>query len=162
MPKLINSNNTIFLFFIVLVLIITFSFLFFSLKTSVKKISGNDDHPYIVLKNEKFKIEVVDNYESQVQGLSDRKRLGERSGMLFDFGDKRQRNFWMKNMHFPIDIIWIEDDEIVNISKNCQPEGERPEKHYQSLLPVNYVLEINAGISDKLDLKNGDKVKIYK
>jgi uncharacterized membrane protein (UPF0127 family) len=162
MSNIFNFQNKIFTFFIVLTLFITFSFLFFNLKSNVKKISGSDTHPYVILKNEKFKIEVADKYESQVQGLSDRKELRERSGMLFDFGDKMQRNFWMKNMHFPIDIIWIEDDEVVNISKNCQPEGERPKKHYQSLFPVNYVLEVNAGVSDKLGLKSGDRIKIYK
>ena len=63
----------------------------------------------------------------------------------------------MKNMKFPIDILWINNDEIVHIQKNVPIN---PLKSYRSNLLANYVLELNAGVCDKLNIKKHDKVKI--
>ena len=78
--------------------------------------------------------------------------------MLFVFSDKQERIFVMRNMYFPLDIIWIDGDKIVNISKNLLPKGPRPEVFYHSDAPVDYVLEVNAGLADKFNFKIGDKV----
>ena len=66
----------------------------------------------------------------------------------------------MKNMHFPIDIIWISHRRVVNISKNLQPEGKNPKKTYSSIYPVNYVLEVNAGFCEENNIIIGDEIKI--
>lgn len=103
-------------------------------------------------------VELADTPAKQVQGLSDRPVLSADSGMLFVFSDKQIRSFWMKNMHFPLDIIWINDNEIINISKDLLPEGEYPQKTYGSGETANYVLEVNAGFCERKDIKIGDKV----
>jgi hypothetical protein len=80
--------------------------------------------------------------------------------MLFIFSDSQNRTFWMKNMLFPLDIIWINDGKIVNISRNLPPEGDLPSNKYHSGRPADHVLEINSGLSDKLHFKPGDNVNI--
>jgi uncharacterized membrane protein (UPF0127 family) len=63
----------------------------------------------------------------------------------------------MKDMNFPIDIIWIDENMLVaDISKNVAPESY-PET-FSPRSRVLYVFEINAGISDKEDIKIGDRV----
>lgn len=92
-----------------------------------------------------IQVEVVSTAEDQAKGLSDRKSLNEDEGMLFDFGDYQARTFWMKDMNFSLDIIWISGGKIVGVDKNVLPEGEIPQKKYYSPGPVNQVLEMNAG-----------------
>ena len=103
-------------------------------------------------------VELADTLEKHIQGLSDKEELID--GMLFLFDERQIRSFWMKNMHFPIDIIWISHRRVVNISKNLQPEGENPKKTYSSIYPVYYVLEVNAGFCEQNNISIGDRVKI--
>jgi uncharacterized protein len=112
------------------------------------------------LENKKIviNVELADTPRAQIQGLSDRKKLEDGYGMLFVFADKQNRNFWMKNMHFPLDIIWLEDQKIVKISDNLPPEGESPQKHYLVETPVNYVLEVPAGFCKKHKIEIGNQV----
>ncbi|MFH1745132.1 MAG: DUF192 domain-containing protein [bacterium] len=118
------------------------------------------DEPHLIIDNKKIKIEIADDYVEIVNGLSGREYLEKESGMLFVFNDKQIRDFWMKNMRFPLDIIWINDNKIIDISKNLLPEGENPLNHYYSPKPVNYVLEVNGGFCEKNNIKTGDSVKI--
>jgi uncharacterized protein len=116
--------------------------------------------PNVVINGKIIRAEIADNFEAWRQGLSDRKTLDPEAGMLFVFPDKQIRNFWMKNMHFPLDIIWIDDDRVVNISANLPPEGETPAATYDSVIPVNYVLEVNAGLAERYNIKAGDSAVI--
>lgn len=102
-----------------------------------------------------IQVEVVNTPEEQIKGLSGRKSLDEDFGMLFDFGDYQARTFWMKDMNFPIDIIWISGGKIVGVDKNVPPEDEVPQKKYYSPGPVNQVLEMNAGWFDRSGLMVG-------
>jgi uncharacterized membrane protein (UPF0127 family) len=67
----------------------------------------------------------------------------------------------MKDMLFPLDIIWIKDDKIVNLSRNLSP-SDNPQNQTDSVWLVNFVLEVNAGFIDNNDIKVGDEVKIDK
>jgi uncharacterized membrane protein (UPF0127 family) len=82
--------------------------------------------------------------EAHERGLSGRASLAEGSGLLFVFDRADTYQFWMPDMHFAIDIIWIgEDKRIVDIS-----EGVTPESYptlFRPRLPARYVLEVNAG-----------------
>jgi hypothetical protein len=65
----------------------------------------------------------------------------------------------MKNMNFPLDIIWISENmKIVDISADIAPETYP--QSFSSKTPASYVLEINAGLTDKYSLKIGDIVKL--
>lgn len=159
MEKILKSQNKIFTIFIVITLIFTFSFLFYKLKTNTIRLHGDTLGSHVVINDKVIKVEVMDEYAEQVQGLSDREELDYNTGMLFEFPGRQTRRFWMKNMHFPIDVIWIDGDKIVRISKNCEAEGEIPVKRYSSVVPVNYVLEVNAGFSDEFGIAEGDIVE---
>lgn len=90
------------------------------------------------------------------RGLSGRKELKSDQGMLFVFPEPSYQSFWMKDMKFSIDIIWIDENfQIVGIEKNLPPCGETCPT-YESPLPVKYVLEVKAGFSEREKLKEGD------
>ena len=106
-----------------------------------------------------FNVELAETAQKRVLGLMFRENLKENEGMLFIFEKEEIHPFWMKNTKIPLDIIWINNlNEIVYINKNTQPCIDycptiNPNKN------AKYVLEINAGISDKIGLKEGDKFK---
>ncbi|MEK7167375.1 MAG: DUF192 domain-containing protein, partial [Patescibacteria group bacterium] len=70
-------------------------------------------------------------------------------------------SFWMKDMRFSLDIIWIKDDMIIGFEKNVQPQPLGEElRVYQPESFVNYVLEVPAGFVDGKGIKIGDKVEL--
>ncbi|OGZ60673.1 MAG: hypothetical protein A2919_02125 [Candidatus Spechtbacteria bacterium RIFCSPLOWO2_01_FULL_43_12] len=88
------------------------------------------------------------------QGLSGRSHLPAGSGMLFVFEQPGMYSFWMKDMQFPIDIIWFgENHEIVDITKNLQP-GSFPQT-FSPQVPAQYILEVNAGFADANSINIG-------
>lgn len=118
------------------------------------------NEPNVRINGRTFLVEVADEPFEHINGLSGHVPLLGNQGMIFVFADKQVRRFWMKDMLFPLDIIWIEDGTIVKIDKELAPEGKQPDNHYSSLQPVNYVLEINAGLADQYGFKIGDKADI--
>lgn len=103
---------------------------------------------YVNLGGAVIKVEVVDTPEGLSLGLSGRDSLPEGEGMLFVFPDSAEHFFWMKDMKFSIDIIWIsEDGQVVYVKENATPESFpavfRPERN------AKYVLEVNAGFAKK-------------
>jgi uncharacterized membrane protein (UPF0127 family) len=114
------------------------------------------------INNQALKLEIVSSSTDRYQGLSGRKSLCSNCGMLFVFSDLAPRSFVMRNMLIPLDIIFIANDYIIKIDKNLVPEGASPKNIYESLVPIDKVLEINAGQSDVFGLKIGDKLEIKK
>lgn len=104
-----------------------------------------------------FDIEIADTaYETQT-GLMYRESMDDKQGMFFVFEDEAYHSFYMKNTRFPIDIIFIDKDlKIASFKKNAQPLDE---SGLSSEVPVQYVLEINAHLSDKYGLQLGDRVR---
>lgn len=99
-------------------------------------------------------VEIADTPEKQEKGLSGRDSLDENAGMLFVFQDNAP-GFWMKDMKFPLDFIWINaGGEIVEILPNIDP-STYPQV-YEPLEPVKYVLEVNAGAAEANGLAVGD------
>lgn len=111
----------------------------------------------------KVKIEMADTEAERKIGLSERKSLDKDQGMLFFFNNQEVTpGFWMKDMLFPLDIIWIKNGKIIKIDKNVPiPEkGETSPKLYYPPSSINYVLEVNAGFCDQNQIKVGDRVEI--
>ncbi|WP_203295958.1 DUF192 domain-containing protein [Luteirhabdus pelagi] len=102
-------------------------------------------------------IEIAKNdYEIQT-GLMYRQSMAENRGMLFIFEDELRRSFYMKNTEFPLDIIYLnEARKIVDIKKNARPLDETS---LPSTQPARYVLEVNAGLSDRWGLEEGDYIE---
>ncbi len=97
----------------------------------------------------------------RAQGLSDLPGLPENGGMFFAFEKNDLHGFWMRNMLFPIDIIWIgEDFKVVHIEKNVRPDSY-PTIFFPKRL-ARSVLEVSAGFTDKTGLKIGDPVRVLK
>ncbi|NTU98777.1 DUF192 domain-containing protein [Candidatus Falkowbacteria bacterium] len=115
--------------------------------------------PYAQIGSEKVTLEIADTDELRSKGLSGHSSLDDTKGMLFIFPTKAVRSFWMKDMLFPLDIVWVNDGKVINISKNLPPEGTIPQKTYSSGLPINYVLELSAGWCDRHNLKVNDNIK---
>jgi uncharacterized protein len=107
-----------------------------------------------------FDIEIADNeYETQT-GLMHRKSMANNRAMLFIFPDMRMRAFYMKNTYIPLDIIYLDKDNvIVSIQENAKPLDETS---LPSGVPAQYVLEINGGLSQQWSIAVGDKMAFTK
>ena len=100
-----------------------------------------------------FTVELAATPEERFQGLSGRPNLAAGTGMLFVFEQEGSRSFWMKDMRFPLDMVWIDAQcLVVDITRNAPPP--EPGQALSDLptfgpsAPVVYVLEINAGESE--------------
>jgi len=107
------------------------------------------------------RVEIADTAEKQQQGLSDRATLPENQGMYFPMVSTARHTFWMNRMHFPLDIIWIREEKIVDISENVPYplEGETPIA-VSPKEPADAVLEVNADFTEKYNIKIGDNARI--
>ena len=104
-------------------------------------------------------VAVADTPEEQYKGLSGRNSLSDNEGLLFIFAKPAYHSFWMKDMLFPIDIIWIgESGQVLDISANIKPESF-PET-FQPPAPALYVIEVRAGWAEHHRIKVGDLIQI--
>jgi uncharacterized membrane protein (UPF0127 family) len=151
-----NKHKTLYLLSAILILAIIF--LFYSHKTAgVEKIA---EYKNIEIKGNHIYAETVSDPGRQYLGLSNRESLCANCGMLFAFPDKQIREFVMRDMKFPLDIIFINDNKIINIAENLPPEGAKPLNIYASSKIANNVLEIPAGFCQKNGIKAGDIIRI--
>ncbi len=109
---------------------------------------------------QEIKVEIAQTPKAWEKGLAGRQKLAENQGMFFVFSEAERRSFWMKGMKFPLDIIWINQGKVVDIAPNVQPDNTPSPALYFSRLPINQVLEVRAGFSEKYGVKIGDEVKI--
>lgn len=118
----------------------------------------------VQINNVKVNTEVVDTASKRKQGLGGRQSLASDSGMLFVFEKPDIYKFWMKGLTFPLDLIWIRDQKVVDIIKNATPPmpGQNDETLplYAPNQPIDKVLEVNAGFVDQNGVKVGDTVII--
>jgi uncharacterized membrane protein (UPF0127 family) len=119
--------------------------------TSLLLRDNNSERQQIVtINNHKFLVEIADTKAKRELGLGNKDDLCEECGMLFIFDDKKSRVFWMKDMRFDIDIIWIEDEAIVDIVENVSHKD--PEKKIYSPKNIDKVLELPAGSVEKFGI----------
>ena len=91
-----------------------------------------------------LKVELAQTPKEKMTGLSHRSSLAEGRGMLFLFKNEGSHSFWMKDTHFPIDMIWINArKEVVHIEHDVVPETFP--QSFSSPIPALYVLEVPAG-----------------
>jgi uncharacterized membrane protein (UPF0127 family) len=117
-------------------------------------------HEFATLKinNTVIKVEIADTVVKKIKGLSGRQRLPENQGMLFVFDTLDYYSFWMKEMKFPLDFIWIADNKVVEITPSVAQEDYQPPKTLTPHIRVNKVLEVNAGFAVSHGVKVGDIV----
>ena len=110
-------------------------------------------------KDKCFDVELAANAEAREKGLMYREKLEPDKGMLFIFEKEGRYSFWMKNTWIPLDIIWMnKDKEVVYISRNTESCRKDPCPYASPGKNALYVLEVNAGMADRLGLKEGDKI----
>lgn len=102
-------------------------------------------------------IEIADSETERARGLSGRSGLAEQSGLLFIFPQPRRHSFWMQDMNFSLDFIWIRDSRVVELTSNV-PATQPPVTLTPAQL-VDQVLEVNAGFIVKNGIKVGDAVR---
>ena len=113
----------------------------------------------ISLKGETIRVDIADTPAERERGLSGRSGLGKNEGLLFVFPEEGQYGFWMKDMLFPIDIIWIANDgTIVYVVESATPES-----YPNAYLPpraARYVLELPADWIRTHRVSTGEKVDL--
>lgn len=108
-------------------------------------------------------VDIVKDANARAKGLGGRESLGVNEGMLFLFDEAAYYPFWMKDMRFPIDIVWIAGNTIVGFEERVPPEPgmlDRELTNYVPPVPVDKVLELAAGRVRLLRAEAGDTVKI--
>ena len=106
-----------------------------------------------------IRVEIAGTSAERVRGLSGRRDLTPGSGLLFVFPASAIYGFWMKEMRFPIDIVWIgEDLRIVHIAADVAPETYP--KVFKPPEPARYVLEMPATSMRKMGVKPGTEVTL--
>ena len=104
-----------------------------------------------------FKVYVASDIVTRQKGLMNIKNLPQDHGMLFIFKKSQLVNMWMKDTLIPLDMIFIDKNNlIVNIAENAKPNSL---EIISSIYKVDKILELNAGIIDKFNIKINDYVK---
>lgn len=125
-----------------------------------------DNQDYLLISGNKVFLEIADTTLKRRTGLSGRNILESDQGMLFIFPEKDTNpTFWMKDMLIPIDIVWINDNKVIKIDKNISPPKENtPDNQlvqYRSNLPIDFVLEVNAGFCDENNIEAGNDIEFH-
>lgn len=96
----------------------------------------------------RFDIYVAENDAQRSRGLMFVRDLPETTGMLFIYNSDMKLSMWMKNTFIPLDILFVRADGTVSsIAYDTEPQSLRP---IAALEDVRYVLEVNAGVAEKL------------
>lgn len=102
-----------------------------------------------------FSLEVVTTDQEQQKGLSGRRALADNQGMLFVFRDESEYCFWMKDMHFALDILWLDSHKKVIYQERNVVPGSYPNT-YCPAKPASYVLELPEGTAAKTGIGLGE------
>jgi hypothetical protein len=116
----------------------------------------------ITIGNTKFTVDLAVTPKDKLTGLSFRKVLLPQHGMLFIYENKDKYPFWMKDMNFPLDFVWIDGNKVVDITTNIPPATTDNLSVVAPVAPINKVLEINAGEVNKFNIQIGDTVTFNK
>ena len=95
-----------------------------------------------------FLMRVARTDSERHQGLSDTSELPKDQALVFVFPSSERWGIWMKDMNYPIDILWLDDTKkVIHIERNISPDTY-PEKTFQPKIPARYVIELKAGVSE--------------
>lgn len=151
-----------------LALIVWALFLLAPARPSVSSGGFYQDYPRarVTVGSHSFRAALADSARSRARGLSGRDSIADDQAMLFTFPRAARHFFWMKDMLFPIDIIWIKDGRVVDVSENLPVPPARASlariarSGVRPKTAVNMVMEVNAGLVRKAGIKVGDEVKV--
>ena len=119
-------------------------------------------NPWVELGGKRFDIEVARTEDQRARGLMFRDSMAGNHGMLFVHEREEPQAYWMKDTHIPLDILYFDSNRrLVAQQRNVPPcsAGDACPS-YPSDVPATYVLELNAGNADAMNLKNGAELKV--
>jgi uncharacterized membrane protein (UPF0127 family) len=96
------------------------------------------------------------------RGLSSRPMMKNDHGMLFVFANRDYRPFWMKDMKFPLDFVWLDGTRVVDLTRNVPILTDGTWTVIRPNAQVDRVLEVNAGTIDRLHITTASSVKYNK
>lgn len=144
------SGKSIKIYIVLTVILLVFFFIYMK--------SQNKEIKTVCINGSCFDVELAETREQRIKGLMHREALAENSGMLFIYNEEDYYSFWMKNMKFPIDIIWMDrNKEVVHMEKDVPPCQNDECPNYKPSQKAMHILEIGSGVADKLNIKIGDK-----
>ncbi|HEX4053918.1 MAG TPA: DUF192 domain-containing protein [Tepidisphaeraceae bacterium] len=127
---------------------------------------GCDQHPAgslpvtrMQIGTETFDLEIATSSHDQEVGLMHRDHLDSDHGMLFIFPDEAERDFWNSDVHFPLDLIFLDAGGKIVSLKHLDAYSV---KNVPSEARAKYTIELNAGTVARLNLKLGDRLTLPK
>lgn len=112
----------------------------------------------IIISGNEYNVFIADTPELRSRGLSEKTGLPTGFGMEFVFETPGSYGFWMKDMKFPLDIIWVRDSLIVDVWENAQPPTGAYIPSYSPKGDADRVYEFGAGFVKERELMIGDQV----
>ena len=151
--------------FVGLILLIFLALLFYKgTLPNIPFLSKPTTYKQLLLSDAKIIVEIADTQDKRSKGLGGRPSLASDEGMLFIFDHEDKYPFWMKGLRFSLDFVWIKGNQVVDILQNIPSpvEGQKDESLpiYESQVPVDKVLEVNAGTVTRLNIKIGDTITL--
>ncbi len=158
----ISKNITTVFSFIIVIIILVLPFIFhkgnsdIGQNTQIATSTILFDRPMVIGKHV-IDISIADTPAKREKGLSGTPPLGPKQGMLFVFDTPTRPYFWMKDMNYPLDMIWVDQDKkIVSVNENIDPRTFP--FSFSPRVPIQYVLEVQAGFYKFNNLNVGDKI----
>lgn len=105
-------------------------------------------------------VKVARNKKEREEGISNKHFLSQDRGMLFIFEKPDYYAFTMEGVNFPLDFIWIKENEIIEITENVIPTRDRSPEPIKPHRKIDKTLEVNAGFVKRYNIKVGDKIKL--
>lgn len=109
-----------------------------------------------------FRVETAVSSEALKKGLSGRKRLNSGHGMLFVFPELKRQSMWMPDMHFPLDIVWLDEHlAVVHVTEGAVPCASRDEcPSHSSRFLAKYAIEMTAGEAGRYGFAPGLQLSV--
>lgn len=150
MKLAIQKKISLFLFSLFLLFILSVLFL-----PNKSNYFNNYNKIRVKIKNKTYTLFVADTKEKKGKGLSNIPSIKNNQGMIFIFDKSDYYNFWMKDMNFPLDFIFLQDNKLVDFLLNVSPDTYP--QTFTSKIPADRIIEIKTGEIKKI--KIGDEVK---
>ncbi len=127
--------------------------------TTILWLQINRDESSLVIADQHYHATVLRTEAELQKGLSGTKSLPDDQAMLFVFPYSNQWSIWMKDMNYPIDIVWLDArSQVVHTVKNAQPSSY-PER-FTPGVSARYVIELSSGTVERIGIENGDSVRL--
>lgn len=159
--KISNKNIFYLVIFFVFCIFLFVGFSLFKRQAVDKSDFEKNKITKIKIANQIFEVELATSKREHYLGLSGREDLLDKHGMLFMFPEKEQKYFVMRDMNFSLDIVFIDENRVIDVYKNLPYDEKSQQILYESSAPVNKVLELKGGSCDRYNILPGSLVEIF-